>query len=89
VPGAAHLVHGTVDLDVNIVAEAERAQVGGEVDVSLLAEPTREGITRAGPQSVTGRHPDGPLLHTCRSTHKEMPYFWLLAAQYHPYSTPA
>ena len=51
------LVHGAVHLDVDVVADLEGAEVGGERDVPLLAEGTREEVARPRAQPVAGRHP--------------------------------
>lgn len=50
------LVNGTVNLDVNIIADVVGSQVCGEGDGSLLPERTREGISGAGSQTMTSRH---------------------------------
>jgi hypothetical protein len=51
------LVDGAVHLDVDVVADLVGAQVGGERDVTLLAEGAREGVARARAHPVAGRHP--------------------------------
>ncbi len=50
------LVHGTVHLDVHIVADLVVPQVRRQVDVSFVPEGTREQIPGPRPQSMTGRH---------------------------------
>ena len=55
-PREPHLVHGAVHFDVDIVAQAEGAQVRGQGDVSLLPVRTLEGVPGAGAVSLTTRH---------------------------------
>lgn len=50
------LVHGAVHLDVDVIADLVRPQVGGERDVTLLAERPREEVARPRPQPVPRRH---------------------------------
>jgi hypothetical protein len=50
------LVDGAIHLDVDVVADLVGAQVGGERDVTLLAEGAREGVARARADPVAGRH---------------------------------
>ena len=72
-PGAAvvelvrhALVHGAVHLDVDVVADLEGAEVGGERDVPLLAEGAREEVARPRAQPVAGRHPGWSYLRRRR-----------------------
>jgi hypothetical protein len=51
------LVDGAIHLDVDVVADLVGAQVGGERDVTLLAEGAREGVARARADPVAGWHP--------------------------------
>ena len=62
-PGAAvvelvrhALVHRAVHLDVDVLADLVGAQVGGEIDVPLLAEAPREQVARPRPQPMPRRH---------------------------------
>ncbi len=50
------LMHGTVHLDVHIVANLVVAKVRGQVDVSFMPERTREQIPGPRSQPMTGRH---------------------------------
>lgn len=50
------LVHRAVHLDVDVLADLVRAQVGGERDVTLLAEGAREQVARPRPKPVPRRH---------------------------------
>lgn len=55
-PKRPHLVDGGVDLDVNIVANLVGAQVGGQGDVPMVPEPTRERVARPRAQTSSSRH---------------------------------
>jgi hypothetical protein len=66
-PGAAvvelvrhALVHGAVNLDVDVVADLVGAQVRGERDVPLLAKGPREQVAGPRPQPVPRRHLPAP-----------------------------
>nr|GMD39720.1 Conjugal transfer ATP-binding protein, putative [Ipomoea batatas] len=66
------LVHGAVDLDVDIVSDVEDPEVGGQRDSSALPESTGEEIPRPRSYTVTGRHFVSfvsalRLLNSCRS----------------------
>ena len=52
----SYLVHGRVDLDVDVVAKAVGAQVHRQRDGSLAAEGARERVAGAGAETVAGRH---------------------------------
>jgi hypothetical protein len=52
------LVHRAIDLDIDVVADLVCAEIGGERDVTLLPERTREGIPRARPETVSSWHGD-------------------------------
>lgn len=50
------LVDGAVNLDVNIIADFEDPEVGGEMGGTLLPEGAGEGVSGARPQTVSSRH---------------------------------
>ena len=50
------LVHGSIHLDVHIVADLEVAKVSGQGDVTFLPEGPGEQVPGAGSQPMTGRH---------------------------------
>ena len=50
------LVDGAVHLDVDVLADLEGPEVGGERDVTLLPEGTGEQVASSRSETVTGRH---------------------------------
>lgn len=50
------LVHRRVDLDIYIVPDLVRPQVGRQRDETLLPEAPREQVSRPGAEPVSGRH---------------------------------
>jgi hypothetical protein len=58
-PGfSAYLLHGTVDLDVNVVTQLVVAQIGRQRDVTMLPIAALEHVPRAGTVALAARHLD-------------------------------